>query len=844
MNELPIYEIEYDILNALKIGNRVVVEAPTGSGKTTQVPQMLLKSSGCEGTILCLQPRRLAARMLAARVSRETGTRTGERIGYQVRFDTKSSAATRVLYITEGILLRRLLSDPALEGVGAVIFDEFHERSIHTDVGLARIRSLQEQYRPDLKLLVMSATLDTAPITEYLRNAPVVRSSGRAFPVSVGYLDRMPNPEKVPIWSTAVESLEKYWPLHDGGDVLVFMPGAYEITKTVSAIRESSVISNCDVVPLHGELSPEAQDAAVGDHDRTRIVVATNIAETSLTIEGITLVVDSGLARIAKHDPHRDINALYIERISKASADQRAGRAGRVRPGHCIRLWSELDHANRPENSVPEVRRIDLTETLLALHAGGLKDPDEFPWFESPDVKQVERAETLLADLEAIDPETGEITETGDLLVSFPVHPRYGRMLLAGNRHECVPTAAMIAALTQERSILLNRVPDQVLQRRNRSFAPSPESDVIQLIGAFAYVRSHHFSVDKAREVGVHAGAARTVEKAARRFLQIAESVGLDTVRDFPTVETVAKCILEGFSDRLAIRPSFGSLRVQLVHNRRGELDSTTSVKKSSLVVACDITEVEGRRNEFKTRLSTITAVREEWLRELSPRDFHETSEPIFDSATSRVRVEKKRMFRDLVLESSFSLEVGDEVAANVLADAILEGRLSLPNWNHGVDQLVARINCASQWCPEWKIPKIDPEAKRAILQQICLGARGKKDLKHREVLPQIRGWLSPPQMEFIEKQLPEKMDLPNGTRAKLVYTESEPPVASVQIQRLYDVSETPTIACGRVRVLLHILAPNQRPVQVTEDLPGFWREHYPEVKKQLKGRYPKHEWR
>ncbi len=843
MNELPIYEIEYEILNALKNRNRVIIEAPTGSGKTTQVPQMLLKSSVCEGTILCLQPRRLAARMLAARVARETGTRTGELIGYQVRFDTKSSAETRVLYITEGILLRRLLSDPTLDGVGAVIFDEFHERSIHTDVGLARIRRLQEEFRPDLKLLVMSATLNTAPVAEYLRDAPAVRSAGRAFPVTIEYLDRMPNPEK-PVWSVTVGALENYWPMHDGGDVLVFMPGAYEISRTVSAIRESPVIKNCDVVALHGELSPEAQDAAVGEHFRTRIVVATNIAETSLTIEGVTLVVDSGLARIAKHDPHRDINALYIERISKASADQRAGRAGRVRAGRCIRLWTQRDHDTRADTSVPEIRRIDLTETLLALHAGGLKNPDEFPWFEPPDAKQLERAETLLLDLGAIDPETGEITETGRSLVSFPVHPRYGRMLLAGNSYECVPTAAIIAALTQERSILLSRLPEHVLQRRNRAFAPSPDSDLIQYIGAFAYIRSHGFSVDHAREVGVHAGAARTVEKTARRFLDIAEKNGLDIVRDFPTVETVAKCILEGFSDRLAVRPSFGSLRCELVHGRSGELSRETSVKKSGLLVACDITEIEGRRNEFKTRLSTITAVREEWLQELFPRDFHEHSEPMLDSATKRVQIQTRRVFRDLVLESSMSSDVSDEVAADVLARAVLDERLNLPSWNHAVQQLVARINCASEWCPEWEFPPFDNDAEYAVLQQVCLGAKSRKDLKNRDVLQQVTAWLSQQQQACLDKHLPERLELKNGTRVKITYTTGEPPVASVQIQRLYDVAQTPTIACGRVKVLLHILAPNQRPVQVTDDLSRFWDEHYPEIKKQLKGRYPKHEWR
>lgn len=424
--DLPIYDIADDLAEAVADTSRLVLTAPTGSGKSTQVPQILLDRGLLgAGNVVVLQPRCLAARLLASRVAEERGSPLGAEVGYQVRFDRQASEVTRILYVTEGILLRCLLSSADLDGVSAILFDEFHERHVYGDLTLARARLLQESTRPDLKIIVMSATLDTGLVRGYLGNCPALTSEGRVYPVTVEYASRPADPQRQPVWDAAAEAFENLVKSGAEGDVLVFMPGAYEINRTLDAIDGRTCARGWVLLPLYGELPPAEQDRAVRPTDGPKVVVATNVAETSITIDGVRAVIDGGLARVSRFDPHRGINTLLIEPISQASADQRAGRAGRTAPGRCLRLWTEQKHRGRKPHEVPEIRRIDLAEVLLLLKAHGFHQAEIFPWLERPDLKALQRAEQLLRDLGAADAESGTLTELGQRMVAFPAHSRY-----------------------------------------------------------------------------------------------------------------------------------------------------------------------------------------------------------------------------------------------------------------------------------------------------------------------------------------------------------------------------------------------------------------------------------
>src|SRR3954452_7316589 len=450
--ELPIYELEDDIVTALRQQPRLILEAPTGSGKSTQVPQILLDHGLLgSGEVVILQPRRIAARLLAARVAAERKARLGELVGYQVRFENVVSKQTRIRFVTEGILLRQLIQDPELRGVTAILFDEFHERHLYGDITLARALRLQESTRPDLKIAVMSATLDTGTLEKFLAPCAVLSSGGRQHPVEIEYLPKPARLDDYPIWDLAADELVRLAPITEG-DALIFMPGKYEIGRTLAAVRASRVSSQFVPLPLHGELQPAEQDAALAHYEKRKAIIATNVAETSLTIDGVRVVIDSGLARIARFDPRRGINTLLVEKISCASADQPAGRAGRNAPGRCLRLWTEREHLDRAPQELPEVKRLDLAEVVLTLKASGVNDIAAFRWLEAPDSHALARAEQLLADLGAL--AANGITALGRRMLGSPVHPRYARMLLAAQQYRCVPAIALIAALTQGRNLL------------------------------------------------------------------------------------------------------------------------------------------------------------------------------------------------------------------------------------------------------------------------------------------------------------------------------------------------------------------------------------------------------
>lgn len=835
---LPIYDLDEEIIAALTRGNRLILQAPTGSGKSTQVPQILL-DGGLLGDARCviLQPRRLAARMLASRVASERSARLGGEVGYQIRLDNVSSKETKILFVTEGILLRQMLTDPCLRGISTLVFDEFHERHLYGDITLARALDLQDTVRPDLKIIVMSATLDGAELQEYLKPAEILTSEGRMFPVEISHLSH--DPKDDPIWETATDAVAEHFE-STGGDVLVFMPGAYEIQRTIRELQ-GRLGGRCAVLPLHGELTAAEQDRAVNRSQGRKVIVSTNVAETSLTIDGVTLVVDSGLARVARYDPNRGINTLLIEKISAASAAQRAGRAGRTAPGRCVRLWTERDNARRPLRELSEIKRLDLAETLLSLKAAGVGDLSSFRWIEQPEAQALSRAETLLRDLGALDA-GGEITPVGRRMLNFPVHPRYARMFIAAEELGCVRSAALIAALTQTRSMLL-RVDKKTEDERAEIFNGGT-SDFLVLMRVFEWARSRDFRMNECRSLGIHSDSARQVAKLFEQFLDIAHSEAL-LLEDTPPADSdIAKCVLAGFADQVAVRRGTGTLVCDIVHGRRGLLSRQSVATESSLLVAAEIAEIEGRDGDARVLLSLATEIQEAWLREMFPQDFSESAEHFFDKTQNRVVVRRAKVFRDLVLENRDRDAEPGPAAASCLAAQVLEGKLRLNGWDDAVEQWMHRVNFLARLCPEQNLPAMGADERHHIILLVCDGAVCYRDIKDASVLPHARSLLSWEQQQFVEKQAPERIELPGGRRAKVTYAESADPFLSARIQDFYGVTDDIRVALGRHALTLHILAPSHRPVQVTRSLKSFWTETYPGLKQQLQRQYPKHEWR
>jgi ATP-dependent helicase HrpB len=843
--DLPIYELESALVASVRGGGRLIVQAPTGSGKSTQVPQILLRHNLLgSGQAVVLQPRRLAARMLARRVAHEAGGELGETVGYQIRLESRVSERTRIRFVTEGVLLRQMTFDPRLRGVSAVIFDEFHERHLYGDITLASALLLQRGARPDLKIIVMSATLDAGALRRYLEPCDVLCSQGRAFPVSVEYLSKTPDFDAEPVWGVAARECARVAGA-TSGDILVFMPGAYEIGRTIQAVQGSRELRGFAALPLHGELPAEAQDRAVEPAAGRKIIVSTNVAETSLTIDGVTAVVDSGLARAARFDPERGINTLLIEKISAASADQRAGRAGRTAPGICVRLWTEREHGRRPAHEEPEVKRLDLSEVVLTLKASGIADTGAFAWLERPEPRGLERAEALLADLGAIAGAGGPITETGRRMLRFPVHPRYARMFLEAHERGCVRSVAMMAALTQGRNFLLRGVPRQVGEAREELLGGEDESDFFLLMRAWRFAERSGFSLDACRRLGIHAQAARQVGPLFEQFVAIASAEGLDASERRVDGAQVRRCVLAGFPDHLARRLDGATLRCELVHGRRGLLARESAIAKARLLVAAEITEVGGRAGEVSVILNVATAVEEAWLSELFPGELRDERSVLYDPDSKRVVSRRERRFRDLVLElKSGSDDVAPDRAAALLAREVLGGRIKLDAWDESVEQWIVRVNRLSEWFPELEVNPIAEADRATLLEQVCYGETSARGVKSREVMPVLRDWLTAEQLAAMEELLPERLTMGNGRRSRLTYSKDGPPVLSARIQELYGVDGRLSLGRGRVPVRIEVLAPNQRPIQVTDDLTTFWRETYPRIKPELSRRYPRHEWR
>lgn len=878
--DLPIFELEQQIVAELEAHSRLILQAPTGSGKSTQVPQILLDHGLLgAGQVVILQPRRLATRLLAARVASERKVRLGDEVGYQIRFENLTSGRTRIRFVTEGILLRQLIQDPQLRGISAILFDEFHERHLYGDITLARALQLQATSRTDLKLAVMSATLDAGLLQKYLEPCAVLSSSGREFPVEIEYLPKPVGGDGYPIWDLAGDELERIAP-QTQGDVLVFMPGKYEIGRTIAAIRASRVSDRFIVLPLHGELPPAEQDAALAHYQKRRAIVSTNVAETSLTIDGVRVVIDSGLARIARFDARRGINTLLVEQISRASADQRAGRAGRTAPGHCLRLWTEREHLDRPAQELPEVKRLDLAEVVLTLKASGVEEIGSFRWLEPPDPQALARAEQLLVDLGAISPGSARVsravvgapadkpsgplpgvparapeaarearalpslTPLGRRMLAFPVHPRYARMLLAAQQYGCVPAVALIAALTQGRNLLRRLEGKQAREDRDDVLGSDAESDLFILMRAFRYAEKSGFDFQRCSRLGINAGAAREAAQLTEQFLAIARDERLDLKSGEVKAGSIERCVLAGFPDQVAVRLDAGTLRCALVHGRRGVLARESTVHGARLLVASEVREIESSDKERQVLLTLATRIEEEWLRELFPESFREETRVEFDPVLRRVAGHRTTLFHDLVLRSEEFSPKSDTAAAQILAREVVAGTCPLKHWDNAVEQWIARVNFVAAEFPELEFPRIDEAAKLLLLEQICQGATTYKEIKERSVWPAVKSWLSTAQQQTLDDFAPERIKLAGGRAAKITYGEAAPPTIAARIQDLYDTPRGLAVGRGRTALRIQVLAPNHRPIQITNDLETFWREGYPRIKKELQRKYPKHQWR
>jgi ATP-dependent helicase HrpB len=639
--------------------------------------------------------------------------------------------------------------------------------------------------------------------------------------VRVEYLPKAVSFEHEPVWDVAARECERI-AAAVAGDMLVFMPGAHEIGRTVQALQASRELRDFVTFPLHGELPPEQQDRAVARYETRKIIVSTNVAETSLTIDGVTAVIDCGLARVARFDPHRGINTLLIEKISAASADQRAGRAGRTAPGVCVRLWTEREHAQRAPQELPEVKRLDLSEVVLTLKASGIDDVANFPWLEKPDPKALERAERLLADLGALAvggrrppgggasvliprPEVAghlSITDLGRKMLRFPVHPRYARMFLAAQERGCVRPVALMAALTQGRNFLLRGVPKEVEAVRENLFGEEHESDFFLLMRAWRYADQANYALDACRRLGLHAQGARQVGPLFAQFLEIAKGEGLDTGEGRVDGTAVRKCVLAGFSDQLAKRLDAGTLRCELVHRRKGVLARESVIQKAPLLVAAEISEIEGRGGEVTVLLSLATAIEEAWLKEIFPGDYSETKGVTYDETIKRVVSRRERRFRDLVLESkSSSDEAPLNEAAALLTKEVMAGRLKLEAWDETVEQWIIRVNRLAEWFPELEVNPITEVDRATLIEQICYGELGYRDIKDKPVMPVLKDWLTAEQLAVIDEYLPERLTMSNGRRSRITYAKEGPPILSARIQELYGIEGKFTLGHGRVPV-------------------------------------------
>lgn len=834
---LPIDRELPAILDILRRQNNLVVIASPGAGKTTRIAPALVKSDFIAGKVLLLQPRRIAARLAAGRIAEEQKWSLGRDVGYHVRFDRNVTSETRLEIITEGILTRRLQHDPFLEGVDVVMLDEFHERSIHTDLAIALLKNLQQEARPELRIVVMSATLDAEPVCRYLDPCALIFVEGKQYPLHIDYADSALKPAE--LVATVVAAITRLLREEPQGDMLAFLPGSGEIR---SVERKLAHLNQVEICPLYAALTKEEQDRALHPSSRRKIILATNIAETSLTIDGVRFVIDSGYARVLTHDWRYGIDRLELTRISRASADQRAGRAARLGPGRVLRLWHRGEQAALAKETPAEIQRIDLASTILEIRAWGC-NPRDFDWYEPPDRRRSEHAEHLLIELGALDDLTRTVTSLGKEMLPLPVHPRLARMLLEARTVGCFKTACTMAALLSERDMLL----PSPTRKLAVGLLPDQRSDLLWRLSLLEEAEATRFRASKTSdEWEIHEGAARHIVKVRDELLSRTSQIWKDsngkTVSDDKTLndktlndeDSLLKLLLSAYPDRVIRRrdPVSGSIsdRGVMVGGRGIKLHAESIVRKAPLFLGI---MVEG--SGIESTVHWASEIKPEWL------STRETEEIEFDETRGEACARRRTMYRDLILkEATRSLPL--EEASTQLAKAISQK----PEWltpSDATQRWLNRLHLAQRTFPEQQFPTVTMNDALPFAPEFCEGKRNVKELEALDLVPWLSTQLTYPQQKFLDDYFPERIALPNGRSAKLHYESNGNVVLSTRLQDCFGWKETPRIGQGRVRLTLELLAPNHRPVQITQDLASFWRSTYAEVRKELFRRYPKHKW-
>ena len=839
-SDLPVTAVLPALRTALAARRVAVLQASPGAGKTTRVPLALLDEPWLrDATIIMLEPRRLAARAAATYMARLLGERVGETVGYRVRLDTRVGERTRIEVVTEGILGRMLQEDPALEGVGLVIFDEFHERSIHADLGLALTLQTRTLLRPDLGILIMSATLDGAPVAALLGDAPIVTSDGRAHPVETRHVQRRSEQRiESQVVATVRDALDR-----ELGDMLVFLPGAAEIRRVASLLKQSSLSPDVRVFPLHGTMPIEQQDLAIAKSPagRRKVVLATAIAETSLTIEGVRVVIDSGLMRVPRFSPGSGMTRLETIRVSRASADQRRGRAGRTEPGIAYRLWPEHEEGHLVPHGSPEILETDLAPVALTLAEAGITDPAMLEWLDPPPAPAYRQARELLRQLGALDAH-GMITSHGQRMAALPMHPRLAHMVLSAPA-ELRAVACDIAALLGERDVLRRDggPPDADLRLR---------LEALRGPGRGARDSIHGMTVDRD-------AIRRAREQSREWYRQVGERGGTDGSRD--QIEHAGSLLALAYPDRIAQRRTAdaaggggssggggaGSVTAHagrfLLRNGRGAtfaFPQTLSVAPY-LVVA----ELGDQRPEARIFLAaplSLEEIRAQCSAELVSEDI-----VAFDDAQRAVVTRRRTRLGALVVADAPLRDADPDRIVAVLLDVLrAEGPGALP-WSDSARRLRERIAFAHWHEPGW--PDVSDEALAATMSEWLAphlaGMRRLDEMQRVDLAEALRGLLDWKQRSALDDAAPTHITVPSGSRVPIDYVDPGAPVLAVRLQEMFGCTETPRVARGKVALTLHLLSPAHRPVQVTRDLAGFWRTSYFDVRKDLRGRYPKHHW-
>jgi len=781
---LPIDPLIPEIVEHLRSATNLVLEAAPGAGKTTRVPAALLALDDRE--VLVLEPRRLAARLAARYVASERGESPGGTVGYQVRFEEVAGPATRLRFLTEGVLTRRLLSDPELKRVGTVVLDEFHERHLEGDLALALLRRLQKTRRPDLRLVVMSATLDVAPVADYLGGARVMRSEGRQYPLEIEYTPH----SAAPLEEQVAAALERLSARSEMGHVLVFLPGAGEIRRAQTACAPLANRRGWNLLPLHGDQSPEEQDRAVGPSDRRKIILSTNVAESSITIDGVSAVIDSGVARVASHSPWSGLPVLQVSRISQASANQRAGRAGRTGPGCALRLYPLEDFVRRPAHDTPEIARADLAPVALLLDAMGAAGLDSLAWLDAPPTAAVEHATALLAQLGASDALAREMAR-------YPLHPRLSRLVVEARRRGVAEDGCTVAALLSAGE----RLPARAQQ--------ATHSDLLVLMESQWEPRT-----------------AQTVRQV-RRMVDPPRQKGRDE-------EALLMSVLAAFPDRVARRRQGAEL--QLAAGGPAQLAPSSTVTTEEFLIAV---EAEDRRDQKAPLVRIASGIQPGWLLDLFPERIRETARVEWNRAGERVESVSALWFDQIVIEESRGA-ADPEAAAALLASKAMEAGLARFDDIEAVEAFLSRARFAAQ---HGAVPVPDPEAALRMLAiglksfaELASAARGALVRTMEQQLPSAA-------RRLLEEIAPERIKLPRGRSVVVHYEPDQPPWIASRLQDFFGMNATPTVSRGAVPVVVRLLAPNQRPVQMTSDLAGFWERLYPQVRKELSRRYPRHAW-